>query len=74
MKKEKIKCPISLKEYDRYIKNRETYDKLTYEQKIWLEELFENYDYNFTDDVLMLVDGILWVVSNTPNYTKESKW
>lgn len=75
MRDEKLGCPITISDYERYAKNKEVYDKLTDEQKDWLEDLFENYNYSFVDNILKIgEDGLLWVICNTPNGKRRSRW
>ena len=70
MRKE-IGSKITLGEYNKLMKNMNVYNKLNQEQKAWLEEFADKYNYELTKVVLQLIDGVLWVVINTRNSVKE---
>ena len=71
MKKEKLPCPISIGEFNRFVANMETYKKLNDDQIEWLEGFLERHDFNLRTCVLKIEEGILWVIVNTKNSVKE---
>lgn len=70
MKKE-IGCPVTVGEFNRLMKNIHVYDELNIEQKDWLEEFMDRYNYELKKVLLQLIDGVLWVVINTKNSVRE---
>ena len=70
MKKE-LGCPFTLGEYNRLIKNLRVYDKISNEQKEWLEGFMDKNNYKLKSVVLQLVDNVLWVITNTGNSIKQ---
>ena len=70
MKKE-LGCPFTLGEYNRLTKNLKVYDSISAEQKEWLEEFMNNNKYDLKNVVLQIVDGVLWLITNTGNSIRQ---
>jgi hypothetical protein len=70
MKKE-LGCPFTLGEYNRLTKNLKVYDNISAEQKEWLEEFMNSNKYDLKNVVLQIVDGVLWLITNTGNSIRQ---
>ena len=70
MKKE-LGCPFTLGEYNRLTKNLKVYNNINDEQKEWLEEFMNNNKYDLKNVVLQIVDGVLWLITNTGNSIRQ---
>lgn len=70
MKKE-LGCPFTIREYDRLTKNLEVYNKISNEQKDWLEAFMDENRYELKNVILQLVNSVLWVITNTGNSVKQ---
>jgi len=70
MKKE-LGCPFTLGEYNRLTKNLKVYDSISAEQKEWLEEFMNSSKYDLKNVVLQIVDGVLWLITNTGNSIRQ---
>ena len=75
--KELFGCPITLGEYERVVKNLKVYEVINEEQKKWLVEFLNEYNYDLKNVVLKIEkldysdDVVLWVILNTGNSVKE---
>lgn len=71
MKKE-IGGKITIREYNRLMKNLNIYDNnLNNDQKDWLNFFMNENDYSLKEVVLQMDEGVLWVIINTGNSVKE---
>ena len=70
MKKE-LGCPFTLGEYNRLTKNLKVYNNINDEQKEWLEEFMNSNKYDLKNVVLQIVDGVLWLITNTGNSIRQ---
>ena len=71
--RDEIKCPITLGEYERYVKNKAIFDSLPKEKRDWVEYFMFTYEYLLSDFVMKLVGDELWVIINTGKTVKEFK-
>lgn len=75
--KELFGCPITLGEYERVVKNLKVYEVINEEQKKWLVEFLNEYNYDLKNVVLKIEkldyidDVVLWVILNTGNSVKQ---
>lgn len=75
--KELFGCPITLGEYERVVKNLKVYEVINEEQKKWLVEFLNGYNYDLKNVVLKIEkldysdDVVLWVILNTGNSVKQ---
>lgn len=71
--RDKIKCPITIGEYERYNNNKQIFNELNKERQEWLEYFMFSYNYTFSDFVMKKCDNELWVIINTGKDKKEFK-
>lgn len=75
--KELFGCPITLGEYERVVKNLKVCKVINEEQKKWLVEFLNTYNYDLKNVVLKIEkldysdDVVLWVLMNTGNSVKQ---
>lgn len=75
--KELFGCPITLGEYERVVKNLKVCEVINEEQKKWLVEFLNEYNYDLKNVVLKIEkldysdDVVLWVIMNTGNSIKQ---
>jgi hypothetical protein len=70
--KDEMSCPITLGQYERFIKNKKVYETLDELQVMWLDAFLTDNKYSLKNIVLKKDEyDALWVIINTKNSVRQ---